>query len=62
MAAPVGEAAPAAWDLRVGGAGTDEANGFYKQDGELNGKPKYTKVRVLACMGLQCADSPAIAD
>jgi len=43
MAALAG-AAPADWDLRVDGAGKAEVNGFYKQNGEYNGKPQYLKV------------------
>ena len=33
------------WDLRVEGAGEETANGYYKQDGELDGKSCYKKVR-----------------
>ena len=29
----------------VDGAGTSEVNGFYKENGQCNGKPQYCKVR-----------------
>jgi hypothetical protein len=37
-------AAPAGAVLRVDGAGSAECNGYYRENGERNGKPQYLKV------------------
>jgi len=34
--------------LLVIGAGTDDANGYYKANGDFNSKPQYLKVRTLS--------------
>jgi len=41
----------------VDGAGTSEVNGFYKENGQYNGKPQYCKVRGPPTALTQVADA-----
>ena len=41
----------------VDGAGTSEVNGFYKENGQCNGKPQYCKVRGPPTALTQVADA-----